>query len=200
MPSPIILHTLKKNTHLTLCWLTKIKMALPLGMISALVLFLVALTRVQLSNCQHLNAKISCFDCPHNYDFSGIQVAVKCEKVKKLATATTEENGSFKVQLPSGISNPNCLAKLLGGPNQLYSKKKNLVSKVVKVGHQLNTYTLSTPLAFSTSCPLASVDAKSCGAQKGIGSSKTVDLPLPPEWGLAPSSYYVPFFPIIGIP
>lgn len=125
---------------------------------------------------------------------------MKCEKVKKLATATTEENGSFKVQLPSGISNTNCLAKLLGGPNQLYSKKKNLVSKVVKVGHQPNTYTLSTPLAFSTSCPSASIDAKSCGAQKGIGSSKTVDLPLPPEWGLAPSSYYVPFFPIIGIP
>lgn len=128
---------------------------------------------------------------------------MKCAQVKKLATATTEENGSFKVEFPSDTSKTtptplNCLAMLLGGPSQLYAWKKNLVSNVVKA-HELNCYTISTPLVFSTSCPLASKDAK-CGAPNQIGSSKTFDLPLPPEWGLAPSSYYIPFFPIIGIP
>ncbi|GMI92265.1 hypothetical protein like AT2G27385 [Hibiscus trionum] len=168
--------------------------ALGLAITAALVLVL-AFARVQLSTCHVLDAKISCLDCKHNYDFSGIKVAVKCDKVKKLATAITGENGGFKVELPLDISKDNipptsldCLAKLLGGPNQLYGKNKNLVSKVVKA----NSYTISTPLVFSTSCPLA----KSCG----VGSSKTFDLPLPPEWGLAPSSYYIPFFPIIGIP
>ncbi|KAL4335103.1 hypothetical protein GQ457_07G035720 [Hibiscus cannabinus] len=171
--------------------------------ITAALVFVLAFARVQLSTCHVLDAKISCLDCKHNYDFSGIKVAVKCDKVEKLATATTEENGGFKVELPLGISKGNppptsvdCLAKLVGGPNQLYGKNKNLVSKVVKVRHGVNSYTISTPLVFSTSCLLGSVDAKSCG----LGSSKTFDLPLPPEWGLAPSSYYIPFFPIIGIP
>ena len=138
----------------------------------------------------------------HIFANSGIKVVVKCAHVKKLATATAEENGSFKVKFPTDASKTptplNCLAKLLGGPNQLYAWKKNMVSKVVKA-HELNSYTISTPLAFYTSCPLASKDAK-CRATNEISSSKTVDLPLPPEWGLAPSSYYVPFFPIIGIP
>ncbi|XWS71453.1 hypothetical protein CRYUN_Cryun03dG0139200 [Craigia yunnanensis] len=164
--------------------------------------FLLALARIQLSTCQVLEGKLSCLECNHDYDFSGIKVVVKCAHVKKLATATAEENGSFKAKLPTDTSKTpkplNCLAKLLGGPNQLYAWKKNLVSKVVKT-HELNSYTFSTPLAFSTSCPLASKDTK-CGAPNEIGSSKTIDLPLPPEWGLAPSSYYLPFFPIIGIP
>ncbi|KAE8734830.1 putative Integrase, catalytic region [Hibiscus syriacus] len=162
--------------------------------ITAALVFVLAFARVQVSTCHVLDANISCLDCKHNYDFSGIKVAVKCDKVKKLATATTDENGAFKVELPP--TSVDCLAKLLGGPNNLYGKNKNLVSKVVKVSHDVNSYTISTPLAFSTSCPLASIGAKSCG----VGSSKTVDLPVPPEWGLAPSSYYVPFIPIIGIP
>ncbi|XVF69209.1 hypothetical protein PTKIN_Ptkin11bG0062300 [Pterospermum kingtungense] len=172
--------------------------------ISALF-FLLGLSWIQLSTCQVLEGKISCPDCSPRYNFSGIKVAVKCDQMKKLATTTTEENGSFKVELPSDMTSRttttvplNCLAKLLGGPNQLYAWKKNLVSNVVKA-HELNSYIISTPLAFSTSCPLASKDAK-CGAPNQMGSSKTVNLPLPPEWGLAPSSYYVPFFPIIGIP
>ncbi|KAE8729399.1 putative Integrase, catalytic region [Hibiscus syriacus] len=165
-----------------------------LGSTAALVLVVLAFARVQLSTCHVVIAKVSCLDCKHNYDLSGIKVAVKCDKVKKLATATTQENGVFKVELPA--TSTDCLAKLLGGPEQLYGENKDLVSKVVKVRHDVNSYTISTPLAFTTSCPLASVVAKSCG----VGSSKTVDLPLPPEWGLAPSSYYVPFIPIIGIP
>ncbi|KAE8682455.1 putative Integrase, catalytic region [Hibiscus syriacus] len=171
--------------------------------ITAALVCVWALARLQLSSSHVLDSKISCLDCKHYYDFSGIKVAVKCDKVKKLATATAEENGAFRVELPLDISESNpppsvdCLAKIIGGPNRLYGKNKNLVSKVAKkVSHRVNSYTTSTPLAFSTSCSLATVDAKSCG----LGSSKTIDLPLPPEWGLAPSSYYVPFFPIIGIP
>lgn len=129
--------------------------------------------------------------------FSDIKVTVKCEGVKNLAMTTTEEDGSFKVNLPSDNTKTsmNCLAKLLGGPIQLYAKKQNQVSQVIK-GKEENSYIISSPLSFLISCP----QNTNCKATKPIGSSKTIDLPLPPEWGLAPSSYYVPFVPIIGIP
>ncbi|XP_027347636.1 uncharacterized protein LOC113859018 [Abrus precatorius] len=161
------------------------------------LLFALALARIDPSTCQMLYGQVSCVDCTHNYDLSDIKVAVKCEAVEKLGVATTEDNGSFKVDLPSGHIKPssvNCLAKLLGGPVQLYVSRKNQVSQIVKDKEQ-NSYTI-TPLSFMTSCP----QNTNCKAAKQAGSSKTVDLPLPPEWGLAPSSYYVPFFPIIGIP
>ncbi|WP_168415081.1 hypothetical protein, partial [Acinetobacter indicus] len=161
------------------------------------------LARVELSTCHVLKGSVSCLDCNRHYDLSGIKVLVKCSQVKKLAMATTEEDGSFKTELPSDAPtsppSSNCLAKLLGGPSQLYASRNNIVSQIVK-SHESDSYIISTPLNFHTSCPLSKKDAK-CGAQNAkIGSSKTVDLPLPPEWGLAPSSYYVPFFPIIGIP
>ena len=129
---------------------------------------------------------------------------MKCDRVKKLATAITEDDGSFEVELPSDStpkSSPplNCHAKLLGGPTQLYASKKNTVSKIITT-HAPNIYTISTPLSFSKSCP-STIEAAKCKPIKNkFGSSKTFDLPLPPEWGLAPSSYYIPFFPIIGIP
>lgn len=114
-----------------------------------------------------------------------------------MAMATTEASGSFKVELPSGSSKTaspplNCQAKLFGGPDQLYASKKHTVSKIMKKHKSSNTYKISTPLAFSITKPKA--------AANNFEESKTVDLPLPPEWGFAPSSYYVPFFPIIGIP
>lgn len=119
---------------------------------------------------------------------------MKCEGVKKLAVAATEYDGSFKVELPS--DHTSCLAKLLGGPVQLYASRQNQVSQIIK-GKEQNSYTISTPLSFMTSCPQ---NTKCKAVKKQFGSSKTVDLPLPPEWGLAPSSYYVPVFPIIGVP
>uniref|UniRef100_A0A803R3D8 Uncharacterized protein n=2 Tax=Cannabis sativa TaxID=3483 RepID=A0A803R3D8_CANSA len=114
--------------------------------------------------------------------------------------ATTENNGFFETEIPTDKKTPpkplNCLAKLLGGPNQLYASSKTMVSQLVQTNDQ---YTISTPLSFYNSCPSTITQAK-CEANKKWDSSKTVDLPLPPQWGLAPSSYYIPFFPIIGIP
>ncbi|WVY99443.1 hypothetical protein V8G54_025513 [Vigna mungo] len=166
--------------------------------ITALLLALTML-RIRPSACQTVEAKVSCTDCTHNYDFSGIMVSVKCEGVKKLATAATEEKGFFKVDLPRDhgkASSVKCLVKLLGGPNQVYATKKNQVSEIVK-GKEKNTYTISTPLSFLRSCP----KNRECKvADNHFSSSKTLDLPLPPEWGLAPTSYYLPFLPIIGIP
>ncbi|GLT63889.1 hypothetical protein SLA2020_364190 [Shorea laevis] len=162
---------------------------------------LFALAGVQLSSCQVLKGKVACLDCSRHYDLSEIKVAVKCDKVKKLAMAATVSDGSFTVSLPTSDANsqPNkCFAKLLGGPNQLYATKKNIVSEVVEVHEHCSSHTISTPLAFSTSCP--QTQKATCEARTRLGSSKTVDLPVPPEWGLAPTSYYVPFFPIIGIP
>ncbi|OIV99271.1 hypothetical protein TanjilG_17081 [Lupinus angustifolius] len=127
-----------------------------------------------------------------------IKVSLKCEGMKKLAVATTEDDGSFKVNLPSDntkSSSWNCLAKILGGKVQLYASTKNQVSQIVKDKEQ-NNYTISNPLSFFTSCP----KNKKCKVSNQVGSSKTLNLPLPPEWGLAPSSYYIPFIPIIGIP
>lgn len=133
---------------------------------------------------------------------------MKCSQVKKLAMATTGEDGTFQTELPSDTqattqtSPSSCLAKILGGPSQLYVSKKNMVSEIAKVpASESNSYTVSTPLMFYTSCPLAKNDHPKCRARNaGVSSSKTIDLPLPPEWGLAPSSYYIPFIPIIGIP
>nr|ACU14977.1 unknown [Glycine max] len=163
-------------------------------------LFALALAKIYPSTCQVVQGKVSCVDCTHNYDLSDIKVSVRCDGVKKLALATTENDGSFKVDLPLDHTKPsssvnNCLAKLLGGPVQLYVSRENQVSQIIK-GKDQNSYTISTSLSFRTSCPLTT----KCKGGKQVGSSKTVDLPLPPEWGLAPSSYYVPFFPIIGIP
>ncbi|KAI9072693.1 hypothetical protein K1719_045340 [Acacia pycnantha] len=156
-------------------------MAFP-QLITAL-LFALALATAKPSTCQEVKAKVSCLDCPNNFDLSGIKVSVKCYKVKKLGVATTEHDGSFKVKLPTDSG--KCLAQLVGGPEQIYASRKNMFSQIVKA-KEPNTFAISTPLSFSTKTEL--------------GSSKTVDLPLPREWGLAPSSYYVPFFPIIGIP
>ncbi|KAI5388709.1 hypothetical protein KIW84_074398 [Lathyrus oleraceus] len=164
--------------------------------IEALV-FALVLARIDLSSCKMVKGRVSCVDCTHNYDLSDIKVSVKCEGVKNLAITATEKDGSFKANLPSDHTKTsmNCLAKLLGGPTQLYTKKQNQVSQITK-GKEENSYTISTPLSFMISCPKNT----NCKAAKPVGSSKTVNLPLPPAWGLAPSSYYVPFVPIIGIP
>ncbi|KAL5575913.1 hypothetical protein UlMin_017612 [Ulmus minor] len=170
------------------------------------LLFALALARIELSTCQVVRAKVSCLDCnSQNDDLSGVKVLVKCDQGKKLAMVTTKEDGSFEAKLPSynektRTSTPsNCFAKLLGGQNQLFASKKHMVSQIVTTQEESNSYTTSNPLAFYKSCS-STIKQASCETMKKWGSSKTVDLPLPPEWGLAPSSYYVPFFPIIGIP
>uniref|UniRef100_A0A7N2QX90 Uncharacterized protein n=1 Tax=Quercus lobata TaxID=97700 RepID=A0A7N2QX90_QUELO len=158
-------------------------MALP-TLITAL-LFVLAFAKPEFSTCYVVKGKASCHDCSHNDVFS-------------------EDDGSFEVELPTDStpkSSPplNCYAKLLGGPTQLYASKKNMVSKIITT-HEPNTYTISTPLSFSKSCP-STIEAAKCKPIKNkFGSSKTIYLLLPPEWGLAPSSYYIPFIPIIGIP
>ncbi|KAH8499327.1 hypothetical protein H0E87_018017 [Populus deltoides] len=168
--------------------------------LTIVLLLALALSGIQLSTCQVLKGKVSCLDCGGHYDYSEIKVGVKCDKVRKLATTTTQSDGSFEVKLPPGTSTAAtpliCLAKLLGGPSQLYVSRQNMVSKIVQT-HDSNSYTISTPLAFSSTCYAG---GGKCGVSNQFGSSKTIDLPLPREWGLAPSSYYVPFFPIIGIP
>ncbi|KAL6205284.1 hypothetical protein ACLB2K_022546 [Fragaria x ananassa] len=173
------------------------------GWVVSTLLFALFLAKFELSYGQVLKAKVTCLDCHKNYDFSGIKVLVKCDQVKKLATATTEADGSFEVKLPSDDSKSpaslHCLAKILGGTKQLYVSRKVVASKILKT-HDFNSYTISTPLSFFTSCPLSIEDQAACKAKNEVGSSKTFNLPLPPEWGLAPSSFYVPFFPIIGIP
>ncbi|KAJ7948012.1 putative Pollen Ole e 1 allergen and extensin family protein [Quillaja saponaria] len=173
-----------------------------LHVITAL-LFALALARIDLSTCQVVKGNLTCLDCTHNFDFSGIRVSVKCDQVKKLAVAITEDDGSFKVELPSkNTSNStalNCLATILGGPTQIFVSRKEMVSAVVKSSDSTTTitsYTTSKPLSFSTSCP----PNTKCEAVNKYGSSNTINVPLPPEWGLAPSSFYIPFFPIIGIP
>lgn len=119
---------------------------------------------------------------------------VKCENVKELAKGTTESDGSFEMQIPKQ-PNGNCVAKLVGGPKQVYGPRKSLASDLISVTP--NTYTTSKPLSIYSSCPSSAIGHAKC---ESLSSSKTIDLPLPPQWGFAPSSYYFPFFPIIGIP
>lgn len=118
----------------------------------------------------------------------GITVGVSCSHTNTRFTVTTDKKGDFISELPSKIES-NCEAELQGSVKQLYASKNNVKSKIVKLGG--DKYGLSSKLFFLKSCP------RSFGS---FSSSKTVDLPVPPEWGLAPTSYYVPFLPIIGIP
>ncbi|XP_010473133.1 PREDICTED: uncharacterized protein LOC104752641 [Camelina sativa] len=136
----------------------------------------------------HVEGKVSCFDCPSDYDYSGITVRVSCSHINTRFTVTTDKKGEFMSELPSRVKS-NCEAELQGSFKQLYASKNNVKSKIVKL--EGDKYGLSSKLIFLKSCP------RSLGS---FGSSKTVDFPVPPEWGLAPTSYYVPFFPIIGIP
>ncbi|XAR59654.1 hypothetical protein NMG60_11015568 [Bertholletia excelsa] len=157
---------------------------------SALV-FVSLLAGVELSACHVLEGSVTCLDCSRHHDLSEIKVLVKCSKVKKMAVATTKEDGSFKTELPSDSttstsSSSKCQAKIMGGPTQLYASKTAMISRTVKLPNS-DSYTISAPLNFYTVNPQ-------------FGSSKTVDLPVPPEWGLPPTSYFTPFLPIIGIP
>ncbi|KAE9593118.1 hypothetical protein Lal_00029206 [Lupinus albus] len=164
----------------------------------AALFFAFSLAKIDGSTFPTVKGKVLCVDCTQHYDLSDIKVLVKCEGARNLAVATTEDDGSFKVNLPSDNTKPyslSCHAKIGGGKVQLYVSRKNQVSQIVK-DKEKNSYTISTPLSFLTSCPKNT----KCKTLNGVGSSKTVDLPLPPEWGLAPSSFYVPIIPIIGIP
>ncbi|KAF5189958.1 Pollen ole e 1 allergen and extensin family protein [Thalictrum thalictroides] len=179
-------------------------MALPWMITTALFLVL-AFASIQSSTCHVVKGSVSCLDCAKHDDLSEVNVLVKCDKVKQFATTTTEKDGCFEAELNVDPSSTNCEAQLVGGPEQLWSYKKTLVSKIVK-SLDSKSFTISTPLAFFTSCPSKSKlpsspsDAKSTGASTStLESSKTIDLPVPREWGLPPTSYYIPIIPI-GIP
>ncbi|CAH8263878.1 unnamed protein product [Arabidopsis lyrata] len=154
----------------------------------ALFLFSASLSSCLVVSASLVEGKVSCFDCPNDYDYSGIMVGVSCSHTKTHFTVTTDKKGEFMSKLPSSIES-NCEAELQGSFKQLYASKNNIKSKIVKLDG--DKYCLSSKLIFLKSYP------RSLGS---FGSSKTVDLPVPPEWGLAPTSYYVPFLPIIGIP
>ncbi|XP_059300341.1 uncharacterized protein LOC132052707 [Lycium ferocissimum] len=155
---------------------------------------ILALVSFQFSYSYVLKGSVTCLDCKQHTDLSGIKVSVKCSQVKTLAMATTKEDGSFGTNLPSDSTN-KCYAKILGGPNQLFVSRKEIDPTIVKAQEDDNSYTISKPLKFYTRCPLSNN-----GKCHEFGSSKTIDLPVPKEWGLAPTSYYLPFIPIIGIP
>jgi hypothetical protein len=55
-----------------------------------------------------------------------------------------------------------------------------------------NNYIISNTLSYMISSPKNT----SCKSAKLVGSSKSIDIFLQPSWGLAPSSYYVPFVPM----
>ncbi|KAL5710549.1 hypothetical protein ACHQM5_021097 [Ranunculus cassubicifolius] len=163
-----------------------------------LLVMIVIAAFIQSSTCHVVKGSVSCLDCKHHDDLSGVHVVMKCEKVKQYAMATTEKDGSFETELTADPSSTTCQAQLLGGPKQLCSYKKTIAANIVKA-YDTKSYTLSTPLDFYTSCPSAPSNAKSGRANPKIDSSKTIDLPLPREWGMPPTSLYMPIFPI-GIP
>ncbi|KAL8144009.1 hypothetical protein V2J09_017041 [Rumex salicifolius] len=131
---------------------------------------------------------------------TGISILVKCDQMKKPAMATTNKGGSFEANLPlSSSTSSNCRARLFAGPKQLYALNKNIEAKVIRVSDQANTYTTASTMTFATSCSSLATLGR---CPSPLGSSKTVDLPIPPEYGLPPTSYYLaplaPFIPIIG--
>ncbi|KAL8496342.1 hypothetical protein ACS0TY_020157 [Phlomoides rotata] len=171
------------------------------GVVVAFFFFSLVLAKAQPYTAQLLKGSVTCLDCPTTSDLSGVQILVKCDKVKKLSVAYTEEDGNFQTNLPSdgqkSVNPSSCMAKIMGGSYLLYVSARNSIIPVANARDSSGIFTTSKPLSFYKSCPLK---GKCQGKDKGFASSKTVDLPLPREWGLAPSSYYIPFFPIIGIP
>ncbi|XP_042510553.1 uncharacterized protein LOC122085979 [Macadamia integrifolia] len=159
-----------------------------------------------------LHGSVSCLDCKEkSHQLHGIRVLVGCDGVKKMAMAVTDDNGHFRTELPrdsSSKSSTKCLAKLLGGPKQLCSSRKTLVYNVVEADHGKNSFTIAKPLAFFTSCSTNTkaktqstpLDEMTKTFTTDFGPFKTINIPLPSEWGLAPTSDYIPIMPIIGIP
>ncbi|MGD7361324.1 hypothetical protein, partial [Ralstonia pseudosolanacearum] len=152
-----------------------------------------ALASIEFSACNVVKGTVSCLDCNLHDDLPEVNVLVKC--VKSTTTTTTEKDGSFEAQLPTNPSSTNCAVELVGGPQQLCSYRKTMASKIVKA-HDSSSYTISSPLAYSTSCPS---NTKSGTSTSMFDSSKTVDFPMPSEWGLPPTSFVIPIIPI-GIP
>ncbi|KAH0896148.1 hypothetical protein HID58_045716 [Brassica napus] len=158
---------------------------------------LAVFSNLELSSSTLFHGKVSCLDCHRGFDFSGVKVLLKCEGEKKHITTMATSDGSFRSVLPTNDRkhSMNCLAKLLGGPEQLYAHKHNMVSELVKSKHDTKVLTTSNPLSFSLSCP------KPTGDNVGnmIGDSKTVNFPGTGGFGFPPASFF-PFLPIIGIP
>ncbi|CAH2072170.1 unnamed protein product [Thlaspi arvense] len=166
--------------------------------LAAFLLFVLAIfSNFELSASSLVRGKVSCLDCHHDFDFSGVKVLLKCDGEKKSITTMAGSDGSFRSMLRTADKNRSmkCLAKLLGGPEQLYAHKHNLVSELVKSKHDSNVLTTSNPLSFSLSCP------KPTGDYVGnmIGDSKTINFPGTGGFGFPPVSFF-PFIPIIGIP
>ncbi|CAN8252576.1 unnamed protein product [Cochlearia groenlandica] len=164
----------------------------------ATFLFMVfaAFSSFELSASSFVIGKVSCLDCHRDFDFSGIKVLLKCDGEKKPTTIMTDSDGSFKSVVHAADENQskNCLAKLLGGPEQLYAHKHNLVSALVKSKHNSKVLTTSSPLSFSLSCPKPTSD----NVENMIGDSK-IEFPGMGGFGFPPMSFF-PFLPIIGIP
>ncbi|GAB2263092.1 hypothetical protein Droror1_Dr00004089 [Drosera rotundifolia] len=168
------------------------------------VVFVTLASRMEFSVCSVVKASVSCMDCGRGYDLSGIRVVMECNNGNKLATATTNKDGVFEAHLPLDLKPPImvsiCLVKLLGANEQFYALKKNMVSQIAMAEDNASVYTTATPLTVSKSCSSVGRSGKCRLQGHELSSSKTVDLPVPSVYGLPPTSFYAPLFPIIGIP
>ncbi|KFK23135.1 hypothetical protein AALP_AAs65178U000400 [Arabis alpina] len=166
--------------------------------IAAFFLFALAVfSKFELSTSSLVSGKVSCLDCHRDYDFSGIKVLLKCDGEKKTVTTMADSDGSFQSALPTSKEkgSMSCLAKLLGGPDQLYAHKHNMVSELVKSKRDSKVFTTSNSLSFSLSCPKPTGN----NAEEMIGDYKTINFPGVGGFGFPPASFF-PFLPIIGIP
>ncbi|XP_010535697.2 PREDICTED: uncharacterized protein LOC104810920 [Tarenaya hassleriana] len=151
-------------------------------------------SHLETSECFLVKSRVSCLDCPPDFDYSGIKILLKCDGEKKPATATATKDGGFRAELPA--TGVNCLAKIQGGPDQIYARKHNMVSPIIKSEFEPNTYKTLNALSFSLSCPKPTGDL----AGDMNGSSKTIDLfPGAGGFGFPPTGLMLPFLPIIGI-
>ncbi|XP_010931111.1 uncharacterized protein [Elaeis guineensis] len=194
-------------------------MASPPLVVEALLLMLI-LPHIGLSKPHSLKGSVACFDCT-SHNLAGVFVAVKCNHEKRLLPALTNNKGYFEVEIPTkssppSSSPPDCLVRLLGGPEQLCSFKKSMTSKIVKAQGLEESYALATPLTFFRSCPSHADQnwhpdmTSDAGTPRppnaraprapNAGPARPDGLPLPRDLELPPLIYFFPFIPIIGIP
>ncbi|CAN6439185.1 unnamed protein product [Victoria cruziana] len=147
-----------------------------------------------------VTGSVSCPHCTSGDQLQGLGVVVGCGRDGQVGGALTNDSGWFKVNMrrPGLLqSAAPCYAMLVSGPRRRCRFKDGHSMARVVDGR------LTSPLTFS---PASCVGEPSQGLGPAsirgaeLGDSKTIDLPLPREWGLPPTSYYT--FPVIpiGIP
>ncbi|MCD9560026.1 hypothetical protein HAX54_018453 [Datura stramonium] len=127
----------------------------PYQLLVSLFITLVLTSVHNIGCCYVLKGSVTCVDCDHHSDLSGIKVSVKLQQsLEKVATAVTaEEDGTFETNLHWKLNIFKQLSCKFLGTKQMFVSEDIMDTKIVKVQEDNYSYTISEPLS-STQCLL----------------------------------------------